>query len=369
LKRSELWVRRRVVRIFGALVHRRSAPPPPHELSAARVLLIRQDRIGDVLVSTPLITALRRAHPAMVIDILLSTNNVAALPGLPGIGRAWIYERTFLSMVRVLREIRRQCYDVAVDLMDNPSATSTAFCVLSGARWTVGLEKENDYSYDVRVPLRSRRDHHIIERLSPLAEVFGVPSSAAEMPVQYEPRGTSRAFAASVYRELGITDRCKIALNISAGSERRFWGTERYRSIIRHLVAAHPAAAVLVLCKPGDELRAKEVSQGIDGMYSVPSSPSFDGFAALVAHLDALITPDTSVVHLASAFGVPSVVMYIQSNPDLRIWEPYRTPHVSVVTDRDDLATISTEAVRDAWSELIERQPLSQPRSRSLVEP
>jgi ADP-heptose:LPS heptosyltransferase len=358
LKRAELWVRRRVVRTFGALVHRRSNPPTPADLASARILLIRQDRIGDVLVSTPLIAALRDALPALQIDLLLSTNNVAALPGLSGIRKAWVYERTFLSMVRLVRQLRREQYDVAMDLMDNPSATSTAFCVLSGARWTVGLEKENDYSYDVRVPLRSRRDYHIIERLSPLAEPFGINAAEAERSVVYTPQQSSRDLAHALMRERGILQHRKIGVNISAGSERRFWGTDRYRDIVAFLSERHPEAAILILCKPGDRDRADEIVRDQSRAWVVPPSTSFDAFAACVAHLDALITPDTSVVHLASAFKVPAVVLYIQSNPDLHIWEPYATPHAPVVTTVDDLASISTEAVRRAWIDLLDSRPL-----------
>lgn len=363
LKRAELWVRRRVVRMFGALVHRRSAPPKPQDLASARILLIRQDRIGDVLVSTPLIAALRRALPGLQIDLLLSTNNVAALPGLTGIRKAWVYERTFLSMVRLVRELRNERYDVAVDLMDNPSATSTAFCVLSGARWTVGLEKENDYSYDIRVPLRSRRERHIIERLSPLAQAFGVDPSEAERPVLYVPQAASQEGAAALFRDRGLIDRMKIGVNISAGSERRYWGTARYREIVTFLANAHPNATIVILCKPGDRGRAEEIVSGEPRAWVVPPSPSFDAFAACVAHLDALITPDTSVVHLASAFEVPAVVLYIQSNPELRIWEPFGSPHSAVVTTVDDLSNISVDEVQRAWSDLILRHPIDQPAS------
>jgi ADP-heptose:LPS heptosyltransferase len=358
-------VRRRVVRTFGALVHRRSAPPTPHDLANARILLIRQDRIGDVLVSTPLIEALRQALPGLQIDLLLSTNNVAALPGLTGIRKAWVYERTFVSMLRLLRGLRLERYTVAVDLMDNPSATSTAFCVLSGARWTVGLEKENDYSYDVRVPLRSRREYHIIERLSPLVEPFGFKASEAERPVAYAPQTSSREGAHAVMRERGLLERRKIGVNISAGSERRYWGTERYREIVAFLSKRHPEAAILVLCKPGDRDRAGEIVEDHPSAWVVPPSSSFDAFAACVEHLDALVTPDTSVVHLASAFKIPAVVLYIQSNPDLRIWEPYRTPHAAVVTTVDDLRSISTEEVQAAWIDLLSRHPMAGPRTVS----
>lgn len=352
LKRAELFLRRQVVRTLGVIFHRRRPVPSPQDLKSARVLLIRQDRIGDVLVSTPLIDALHQSRPELTIDMLVSVNNVAALDGIPSVRQGWVYHRTLASMVRIVRQIRRERYDVAIDLMDNPSATSTAFSLLSGARWTIGLAKDNDFSYDIRVPLQSRKERHIIERLAPLAEPFGVPAALAEKAVVYEPRPAARSQAREHYRSLGCLERTKIGINISAGHERRYWGTDRFREFLRILRAKHPESAIIIGSKPSDASRAHEIAAGMPDVFVLPAQSSFDSFAAAVAHLDILLTPDTSVVHLASAFSIPSVVLFIQSNPELRVWEPFRSPHISVVTGSDDIRTITLEHVADAWTRL-----------------
>jgi ADP-heptose:LPS heptosyltransferase len=64
------------------------------------------------------------------------------------------------------------------------------------------------------------------------------------------------------------------------------------------------------------------------------------------------VTPDTSAVHLAAAFNIPSVVLFVQSNKDLRVWEPYGSLSESVITDIDDLETIPLEGVTRAFSRL-----------------
>ena len=98
---------------------------------------------------------------------------------------------------------------------------------------------------------------------------------------------------------------------------------------------------------------------------------SFDGFAAWIKRVSLLVTPDTSAVHLAAAFNVPSVVLYVQSNPELRIWEPYKAPSVPLVTSVDDLTTISVAQVHQAVQTLVRRegvdrilQPLTSGESR-----
>jgi ADP-heptose:LPS heptosyltransferase len=72
-----------------------------------------------------------------------------------------------------------------------------------------------------------------------------------------------------------------------------------------------------------------------------------------------LVSPDTSAIHLASAFHIPAVVLYVQSDKDLRIWEPYGTDYEVVVTDVDDLTTIPVKDVTDAFMKLIERSHIN----------
>ena len=75
----------------------------------------------------------------------------------------------------------------------------------------------------------------------------------------------------------------------------------------------------------------------------------------MIKRLSFLISPDTSAIHLASAFGIPSVVLYVQSDKSLRIWEPYGTEYEAVVTDVDNLSTIPVTDVQAALKKLIER--------------
>jgi ADP-heptose:LPS heptosyltransferase len=86
-----------------------------------------------------------------------------------------------------------------------------------------------------------------------------------------------------------------------------------------------------------------------------PITKTFDQFAAFIKRLSFLISPDTSAIHLASAFCIPSVVLYVQSDKALRIWEPYGTDYEVVITDVDDLSTIQVSDVQTSFMKLIER--------------
>jgi len=358
LKRLEIGFRRLFIRGLRCLVQRQSLPLTGLEFNASKFLFIRQDRIGDVLVSTPLFRALKSKYPGAILDVVLSPHNHAALGQNPHIRRRWIYRKTPLGALRLIRWLRSERYDFAIDLMDNPSATSTAICLLAGARWNVGINKENAYSYDIVVPLLSRKEAHIVDRLGQLLIPFGIDPAKEKLVIEYETSEKSEVTVRDHWHRLGLEGKRVVGINISAGGEVRFWGAENFRRLLKFLERDFPTMPVLILHKPAHRHQAMDVTKGVKNAVLSPET-TFDEFAAFVRRLTLLITPDTSVVHLAAAFGLPAVVLYVQSDPNLRIWEPYRTAHRALVTPVDDLSTISPDSVYDSTISLLSEVGLS----------
>jgi ADP-heptose:LPS heptosyltransferase len=363
LKPVEIGFRRFLVRILGLLVRRSRPIPPATDFSTKKYLFVRQDRIGDVLVSTPLIHALKSRYPDATVDFLLSSNNHFVLQNEPLVRKRWIYRKTLASAVEILKNVRAEKYDFVIDLMDNPSATSTVLCALAGGNWNVGLSKENAYTYDVVVPLLSRREYHIVDRLAMLLTVFGLNRDETPLKITYNPVPESLEFASAFLRENDLSNRNLIGINVSPGEGTRFWGTKNYQSLIQWLQRRSPQSRIVILYQPADRTVAETICKPFPGVVRSPETRTFDQFAAIVRSLWILITPDTSVVHLAAAFNVPSVVMYVQSNKDLRIWEPYGSLSISVVTDVDDLQRVTQLEVFDAIQRLESRISSSVPHS------
>ena len=355
LKPVEIGFRRSVLRLLGLFVKRRRPLPASLDFSNKKYLFVRQDRIGDVLVSTPLLHALKSRYPHATVDFLLSSNNHFVLANEPLVRKRWIYRKNLSSGWDVLRSIRREHYDFVIDLMDNPSATSTVFCAFAGGAWNVGLSKENAYTYDVVVPLLSRKEIHIIDRLAMLLTVFGIDLRTVELCVHYSVLQENKESASRFFGENGLSGRHIIGVNVSPGEGTRFWGENNYQALIRSLRAKHKAHPILVLYQPADKSVAQRIVEPFGDVLLSPETRTFDEFAGFVEKLWLLITPDTSVVHLAAAFQIPSVVLYVQSDKNLRIWQPYGSLSEAVVTDVDDLRTIPQQEVFSAVNRLIEK--------------
>ncbi len=348
LKNIELAFRRFLIKSLRSLVRTSKSPARGMDYGSCKYLFVRQDRIGDVLVSTPLFAALKNKYPNAIIDVLLSTNNHFALANDPSIRRRWIYNKQVYSSMRMMTKIRRENYDFVIDLMDNPSATSTVICLVSGARWTVGLQKDNAYAYDIVVPLLSRKDAHIVDRIAKLLIPFGIDPSREDLRVRFTIPEQAMNFSNRVFDQSGLVREKTLGINISAGHDVRFWGIDNFRKLIILLGSKYRKSQILLLSKPSHKALAEQIANGLSNVVVAPPTNSFDEFAGLIRNLGLLITPDTSAVHLAAAFSVPSVVMYVQSDKNLKIWEPYKTRSEALIADVDDLRVISPEEVFQA---------------------
>lgn len=355
LKRIELWQRRLLIRFLGQAVRRRRILPESIDFDKCKFLFIRQDRIGDVLISTPLFVVLKKYYPQATLDVLLSTKNSFVLENDPLIHKRWIYHKRFNRIISLLRSIREERYDFAIDLMDNPSATSTILCLVAGAQWNVGITKDNSYIYDINVKMLSRKDTHIVDRIAQLLIAFKIDPSQEELSIRYYTSPDSDVFAERFLQVSNLLNRRLIGINISAGGKVRFWGIKNYQLLIQHICTNYPEFGVIVLYKPSDEEQARQIANVHSAISVSPVTYTFDQYAALIKRLSILITPDTSAVHLASAFNIPTLVLYVQSNKALRIWEPYNVDCEILVTDIDDLSTIPVSDVIHSLKLLLER--------------
>jgi ADP-heptose:LPS heptosyltransferase len=341
--------------VLGVFIRRRRPLPPNVDFREAKFLFVRQDRIGDVLVSTPLFSELKSAFPRATIDVLLSTNNQFVLENDPSVRKRWVYRKNIVAIMTLLRELRAERYDFVIDLMDNPSATSTLLLAWAGGRWNVGLQKENAYVYDVCVPLLSRKDTHIVDRLAELLKVFGIQVDNSKLRLHYHTSQESVNFAADFWTERQLTDKTVVGINISPTDGVRFWGINNYQRLISSLRESFASFELLLLYHPDDKRIAEKIAAPFSDVLLSPETHSFDQFAAMIQRLNFIISPDTSAVHVAAAFQVPSVVLYVQSNPNLRIWDPYNSPSETLVTPVDDLTTIPPEQVFEAFGRLVKQ--------------
>lgn len=355
VKRFELWLRRQLLRRWegpAPTVVERPTPllrPDAH----SRILFLRQDRIGDVLVSLPLLRVLHTHFPAAQKELLLSRNNWGAVHAVrPYVQRCWRYDKRPLSLTQLLLELRRQRFDIVVDLTDNPSTTSSLLLELLRAPVRLGIAKGNDAAYTHVVPSAHRAHVHIVERLARLLLPFGIDPLAEDLRLEYPLTAEDRQWACTV---LGpCRGAYRVGINIAASHPSKYWGRAQWFGFLQVLRQRHRDAELLLFASPAyaAELRALAHATGVR---AAPVVASFHSFAALLEQCHILITPDTAAVHLAAAWQRPCVVLYVWDRPDLMPWLPYGSPHEAVYTRQGSLRGIAVEEAAAAFERLLQR--------------
>lgn len=277
------------------------------------ILVICMRRLGDVLLCTPLIASLRRAHPQARIDALVFAGTEDVLEGNPDLDRCL----TMPSGGRRLPFPWRS-YDLAITTQANDRPHLIAFLagktragIVPGAqdwreawkRWHCRYRHDND-------PVH----RHTVEQALKLADALGI----ARHPDVVPPRGT----AAPV---VDPGDGAYAVLHLAPMFRYKAWPTARWVELVinlwqrglRVVISGGPAASERAL---RDELLA-QLPKERGALIDVVGALRLGDLANLIAKAALFVGPDTSITHLAAACGVPVVTVFGPSNPV--VWGPW----------------------------------------------
>lgn len=314
-----------------------------------RVLFLRHDRIGDMILSTGILRAIAEAHPTVRLDVLASPVNAPVLRNEQYVHEVLIVDtRRPLRWPRTLLALRRRRYDAVIDCMVTaPSLTTLVLMLASGARYRIGVARRgNDFAYTLPVPPRESVQH-IVDQLGALVTAFGLQPAALDLRPRVRLTAAERERGERAWRG-DVDDRPaqgpRLLVNVSAGRAHHAWPDERFIRAVRAVREEVPSAEILIVSSPRDRARAARIADE-SGARVVPDDGIRDAMA-IVAHSDLVFTPDTSIAHACSALGRPAVVLHPRGNA--AIWGPYRTDGRAVESPTGAVEDITVEAASQA---------------------
>lgn len=308
------------------------------------VLFLRHDRIGDMIVSTGLIRAIAGAHPARRLDVLASPRNAPVVRDDPYIGRVLTVDvRHPWRSMAVVRRLREAHYDVVVDCMPTaPSVTTLLLMLASGARERVGVAgRGNDEAMTIAVPPRPEA-RHIVDHLAALAAAFDVNVQATD----FSPRLVLAADELERARALWGADDGgpaprRLLVNVSAGKTSRRWPESSFVEVLDGAGARHPELRILVIGAPEERERVAAIAGRVGAR--IAETAGLRDALALVATADAVLTPDTSIAHAASAFRKPTVDLLLRGRA--AAWGLYGAPGHSLESAGETLESLPATTV------------------------
>lgn len=310
----------------------RSLPPlAPATFHPRRILVIRTDLLGDLVLSLPAVHAMHRAYPEATIDVLILAANAGVVKHDPAISRivtydpniwrrpgAFVRAASYKEFLGVLRDLRGARYDLCLSLCGDWASILAFF---SKARRRVGYRGEA-YPFFMTDPVPGRRYR---TRQHEVEYVLGVAKAAGGIvgEGQREPAMTVSAQAQAEVKALlaacGVQEGdLLIAAHVGAtnGMAKR-WPLPYWAALADRLIE-ELGARVILTGAPGDAAMTGAVAAKMrHPPLDFAGKTSVEQLAALLAACDLVISGDSGPLHMAGAVGTPVVAIHGPTDPTL----------------------------------------------------
>jgi len=316
----------------------------------SKILFIRLNRIGDALVTTPLIYAVKKEIGCKVY-LLADSKNYFVFNSPQLADEILIFEKGFFPLRDLIKRVNHLKFDAVIDLHDDVSTTVSYLLACIKTPNKVGLQKETSKLYTQTVPKLDPRTFHVVDRIMNLSKIFNMNGYAEETNIKYFPEENALQKAETFTKNNFPDNKFLVGINISAGNEARFWGIENFRKICE-LLKNFPVD-ILILSSTRDLNHALQICHDRKKIFY---SPSFDEFTGMISKIDLLFSPDTATIHLASLYRKPVFGLYVQYNTEDIIWYPYKSDYKVIVTKEPNLDNVTYENVAEKFIPFLEKQ-------------
>ena len=322
----------------------RPAPVVAHaEDRIRRILVIRLDLLGDLVMTLPAVEALRARWPAATITVLCTpaaqeiARRSAAVDDVlvfnPNVVRSlgwWPRPSNYAALFALVGQLRSRRFDLAMSMFGE---FACLFAWASGARHRVGYREEG-YPALLTLAVPGRRYFqargHEVQWNEHLAAAVGAPSIGARP--RLEPPDDQRAWLAAFRERHAIGAAGYIVLSAGAhnGSAKRYL-LDRWATVANALVARWGVRLVLTGAASERHLAARLTAALHEPAIVVAGETSVPQLLALLAGARLLLAGDSGPTHLAAALGTPVVAIFGPTDPT--IYRPYTPGAIILRTD------------------------------------
>ena len=308
------------------------------------VLLIRLRLIGDVVLSTPVIRALRRTFPDATLTYLVERDAAPVVSGNPNLDDVIVAERSrgisrVIDDLRLARRLRQRRFDVVIDMHGGPRSSWLTFA--TGAPQRIGYDMPGRtwmYTRTVSRPRELRPRHSVLNQWDLLAAVEGWSGAApdpatdpVEMPLDADAdrRMAARLLSAGIAPQHEL-----IVVHVSANNPFRRWPEQAFMTLVAGLARVSGRRRLVLSSGPSDRSAAGRIAAGARRILGTEDASRVVDFGefdlselrALIARSRLFIGGDTGPLHVAATTATPVVAVY---GPTLPVRStPWRHPDV-----------------------------------------
>ncbi len=296
-----------------------------------KILVIRRDNIGDLLCTTPLISALRIRYQEAHIAVLANSYNASVLTNNPDVNKVYQYTKAKHSSKaklhvwwhewQVFRALRKARFDLVIHASPTAHPRTGKLAKYLKVPQRIGVAESPDEGFNVVIaPQEVPRGHHV-EQVCSLLKPLGITDPPGPMTLNIE---TQHPHLSLKHPLVGI--------HISSRRPDNRWPVKSFIELIRNL-QLKGAHCVLFWAYgeqedpryPGDNHLAQQIMSRFNEDITPLPMESLENLMSGLAQVDAIVTSDGGVLHIASALSKPVVALF--GCTDSVTWGPWHVPH------------------------------------------
>jgi lipopolysaccharide heptosyltransferase II len=305
---------------------------------AKRVLCVRLDALGDVLMTTPALAALKESAPGRRLTLLASSAGAAIAPLLPMIDETIVYDAPWMKATNLrpdggfdramMDRLRAERFDAAVIFTvysQNP-LPAALFCHLADIPRRLAHARENPYQllkHWIAEPEPQQFVRHEVQRQLDLVAAIGARTDDVRLAVRVRPEVTGGMLDRLAAAGLEL-DRPWLVIHPGASAPSRRYPPESFAEAARMLALDQGCQLVFT----GSLQERPLIESVIEGAgvtaICLAGQTDLEELAALLSHAPLLISNNTGPVHLAAGVGTPVVDLYALTNMQ---HAPWQVPH------------------------------------------
>ncbi len=306
-------------------VGRRTRRDPVHplarlKLSAVdRVLVVLTTGMGDAILSTPVLPALRRALPHARIHLFCRAPWAPLFKPDPDLNGVIAYAGKYRRFFATLHALRRFAPQLAVVLHGN-DPDILPLCYLAGSRFIVRIPTQGTrYAFLLsnagretdRAPVPG---WHYIENRLRVLDTLGIAPAGAAPRIHLDEAARQRT-AQVIARDTGGAPYW--VMHPFAADAYKVWPLAKARQCLERMRILRPGLQVLLTGGPRDRQAADALCEGLSGVHNFAGRLDIAGTAALLTGALCVVAPDTGVAHLAAALDVPVIALFAPTSAKL----------------------------------------------------
>lgn len=300
-----------------------AAPAPqPHNLRA--ILFLRQDgKIGDYIVSSFAFREIKRAHPAIKIGVICSAKNRQLFENNPHIDTLHeVQPKSTLSYYQVGKSLSGQ-YDAVIDPTLSLRPRDLLLLRTLNAKYYVGLNKADYQLFNLNI---ANSQQHFADVYAQALRLLGFANIHTQPELPNHP--ASEAAVQTFLQQNSLQH--YIALNFFGAANSRRFSLEAIAHTLTAFQAAFPAQKFILLTYPEITPSLATLCQQHPNATFYPHTQTIHDSIALIRHAQAVLTPDTAIIHIAAALNKPIIGLYRQDPQNYANWHP-KSEHAQII--------------------------------------